>query len=203
MTFTPATTTLTNMSWADIVEGDDRVYTKAKKAIQSFQTRQAKRCIVLNWTLNYIYSDEYGRSQKMVDARKLFVRKDDDEDQYDLSMILGKESKAKLQTTPKTTQKQTTPKTTQKQTTPKTTQKSQPQKQSHCKPCTPRVSNYRTQMCKHIKKCRQHDCNFAHSGYELVVSTCRFGNRCKSGDKCTWIHDGETKDDYCVRMRIW
>ena len=78
----------------------------------------------------------------------------------------------------------------------------------------------RTKMCMSVAKgvpCRHGDrCRFAHSQEELQVAKCFFGCNCRfvrqtnqgwwvnaGGDKkCTFIHEGEDKENYVKRMGI-
>jgi hypothetical protein len=172
-------------SWADIVETEECAKAKQAKQAELLVREKLSRKLLHSWILNYVYSGNKIRGKK---------KKKNTDDQYDLSMIIGKESLKKIHKAIKA------PKTTRQITR----QIKQPQspKISACKPCTPLRSNYRTQMCKHLKNCRHYNCRFAHNRDELTVVTCRFGNKCKNGNKCTWIHDGETKDMYFCRMRI-
>jgi hypothetical protein len=87
------TTFTTNMSWADIVDIDECISRNAKIIITNIKNIKTTRCIIQNWILNYIRSTEYKRSYQLVEAWKQFGAKKPkkhEEDQYDLSMIIGK-----------------------------------------------------------------------------------------------------------------
>ena len=82
------------------------------------------------------------------------------------------------------------------------------------------ISLTRTKMCMSVSKgitCHHGDrCRFAHSQEELQVAKCFFGCNCRfvrqtnqgwwmnaGGDKkCTFIHEGESKENYVKRMGI-
>jgi hypothetical protein len=79
------------------------------------------------------------------------------------------------------------------------------------------TTSKRSRVCRSIQSnsaCKYGDkCNFAHNFEELSPKICMFGDRCrnvkytKSGSfsnidnkGCQFIHNGETKRNYCIRM---
>lgn len=52
----------------------------------------------------------------------------------------------------------------------------------------PYLHNLKTRMCKFEGNCRKKNCTFAHSLDELYVPLCRYGEKCKNKEKCTFKH---------------
>ena len=46
---------------------------------------------------------------------------------------------------------------------------------------------YKTKMCFYLEKCKNKNCNFAHTQEELVILPCKFGKTCMNQD-CKFKH---------------
>jgi hypothetical protein len=67
----------------------------------------------------------------------------------------------------------------------------------------PREVVMRERMCNNVLRtghCRYRQCNFAHHANELDPAVCKYRNRCRNRDNCTFIHPSETKEDFIDRL---
>jgi hypothetical protein len=63
----------------------------------------------------------------------------------------------------------------------------------------------KSKMCNSVLRgvpCARAVCNFAHSAEELTPAACVFAANCKCKDQCNYIHPGESKESYLIRMKI-
>jgi hypothetical protein len=98
-----------------------------------------------------------------------------------------KKNKNTQDTSPKT--QDTSPKT--QDTSPKTQDTSQAHKNVYKFVCKNIINSGE---CKYGTKCK-----FAHTFRQVNVSECKFGNKCRHGNKCSFLHEGETKKTYLIR----
>jgi hypothetical protein len=68
-------------------------------------------------------------------------------------------------------------------------------------------SNHRTRVCVSVtskKPCPHGDkCNFAHNSKELNPGKCSFGQNCRNSEKCKFIHEGESTQEYSERLGVF